>query len=345
MMKNIKRFFQTLLLGLLFVTLCLVVLFFFYNRPSAQLPQESVDFRIENGESSYAVASRLIEKGWIRSEIVFKLIARLDRNGGVKRGLYSVSQGDSTLHIYQIFKQGKQKMVQVTIPEGLTLSAVADVIAASGLSSRVDFLQAVNDYSNSKIISSQALSLEGYLFPDTYTVPAELDASLLVKTMVDQFTITIESLLSMSNNNSLSVEQIYDYLILASVVEKEYKLASEAPIIASVFKNRLEQGMRLESCATVVYVITEILGKPHPSRLFYNDLKIDSTYNSYRYRGLPPAPICSPGRDALNAVFYPSESDYLYFVVDDPVTGKHSFSSDYSQHNQKKDEYVQQYLN
>jgi UPF0755 protein len=113
---------------------------------------------------------------------------------------------------------------------------------------------------------------------------------------------------------------------MASIVEREYRSPDEAPVMAGVFYNRLKLRMRLQSCATVVYVITEIQGKPHPSRLFDKDIEIKDPYNTYTQRGLPPGPIASPGLTALNAAINPAETDYLYFRLVNQAEGRHYFS-------------------
>jgi UPF0755 protein len=119
---------------------------------------------------------------------------------------------------------------------------------------------------------------------------------------------------------------------LASVVEREYRVSAEAPVIASVFYNRLARNMRLQSCATVSYVLTDIKGLPHQTRLYDKDLWVPSAYNTYRHRGLPPGPISAPGRVALRAAFYPAKTAYLYFVLENPTTGKHFFSKGFAAH-------------
>ena len=116
-------------------------------------------------------------------------------------------------------------------------------------------------------------------------------------------------------------------------MEREYRLPKEAPLIASVFYNRLEHNIALSSCATVEYIITEVQGKKHPEYITYDDLRIKSPYNTYLNRGLPPTPICNPGAVSLEAAFNPPETDYLYFLLKDPETGEHHFSKRFAEHN------------
>ncbi|WP_255947327.1 endolytic transglycosylase MltG [Brucepastera parasyntrophica] len=125
---------------------------------------------------------------------------------------------------------------------------------------------------------------------------------------------------------------MYEKVILASIVEREYQIREEAPLIASVFANRLKIGMGLQSCATIEYIITEIQGLPHPVRLYDRDLEIRSDYNTYLWAGLPPSPISNPGLIALNAAFNPAKTNYLYFRLTDSESGAHTFTRSLDEH-------------
>ena len=138
--------------------------------------------------------------------------------------------------------------------------------------------------------------------------------------------------LSIADVVGLSPKELFAKVTLASIVEREYRVPTEAPVIASVFYNRLAEHMRLQSCATVSYVLTDINGLPHQTRLYDKDLWVSSAYNTYRHRGLPPGPISAAGRVALRAAFYPANTQYLYFVLENPTTGKHFFSMGFAAH-------------
>jgi UPF0755 protein len=131
---------------------------------------------------------------------------------------------------------------------------------------------------------------------------------------------------------NLSSDQLYDAVTLASIVEREYRMESEAPLIASVFINRVKQRWGLYSCATIEFIITEIQGKPHPDIITTEDTRIDSPYNTYLWAGLPPGPISSPGLIALNAAISPADTNYYYFRVADAAAGRHHFSSNFTEH-------------
>ena len=129
-----------------------------------------------------------------------------------------------------------------------------------------------------------------------------------------------------------SPAKFYEDLVLASIVEREYRVADEAPLIASVFRNRIDAGVGLYSCATIEYIITEIQGKPHPDVITYDDLKIDSPYNTYKWAALPPSPISNPGLVALKAVADTPKTDYFYFTLTDSGTGSHTFTKSFNAH-------------
>jgi UPF0755 protein len=141
----------------------------------------------------------------------------------------------------------------------------------------------------------------------------------------------------------LDKKALFQKVILASIIEREYRKENEAPVIASVFYNRLKINQKLESCATVAYVLTEMLGKPHPDRLTWADIAVKSPYNTYQVYGLPPGPIGNPGTTALMAAFFPMETNYKYFVLKDPESGVHEFSETFQKHLSAKELYIKGY--
>jgi UPF0755 protein len=177
--------------------------------------------------------------------------------------------------------------------------------------------------------SIPSVSFEGYLFPDTYYFDPEMKAEEVIKIMVKNF---YEKLYTIDNAEKLTITELHELVKLASIVEKEYKVASEAPLIASVFKNRLRYNIGLYSCATIIYIITEIQGRPHPGVVKYVDTEIDSLYNTYLYSGLTPTPISNPGLVALDAVINTPKTSYFFFRVDDEDKGTHVFTSDLESH-------------
>jgi UPF0755 protein len=232
--------------------------------------------------------------------------------------------------INNLLISGKQILHRVTIPEGVTLRKTAGILEEAGICSANDFLVAANNLSIMNSYRIPNSSMEGYLFPDTYLFPADFPAEQVVRTMADNFYSKIEAISPSVIN--FSPEELNEKVILASIVEREYRVAEEAPLMAGVFSNRLRINMALQSCATVEYIIIEIQGKPHPSVIYNQDLEIRNPYNTYIRPGLPPGPISAPGYVALTAALFPQETDYFYFRLNDPSSGRHYFSITFDEH-------------
>jgi len=285
---------------------------------------------VEKGDSAQTVAAALARKGFIRSAFVFKLLARAEGVGSsLRAGTYRIGPGMGAKEILDALVSGKQALSRITVPEGFTLSQIAGLLDRLGIVDRASFLQAATSSALLADLGIQAASAEGFLFPDTYFFPLGYSAESIVRTMVRAFR---ERVVAIPESADLSPRELYDRLTLASIVEREYKAPEEAPMIASVFYNRLKIRMALQSCATVVYVITERLDRPHPDVIYDRDLKLVDPYNTYEHRGLPPGPISNPGMTALRAVFYPEASRYLYFRLVDQETGTHHFSTTLEEH-------------
>jgi UPF0755 protein len=190
------------------------------------------------------------------------------------------------------------------------------------------FIDASQDKAILDEFNINADTMEGYLYPDTYYFTAGYPAKMVVRTLANTFYKELEKL----NIYADDPDELRNNVILASIIEREYRIDEEAPVMAGVFLNRLKKNMRLESCATVEYIITEIEDKPHPTRLFNKDLERKNLYNTYLYKGLPPAPISSPGAVALSAAFYPQKNDYLFFRIVGQSEGRHYFSKNFDEH-------------
>jgi UPF0755 protein len=302
-------------------------------RAPSSLPKEGILVTIEGGESAAAVSSSLEAAGAIRSSLVFRALIHFERVGDrLKAGTYRVEPGMGSLTVLNLIVSGRQALMRITLPEGYSLSETAKLLEESGVLSAANFAAVAKDRAFISSLGLASPSLEGYLFPDTYFFPKGYGAEAVARAMVKEFHEKLAS--TIPESQSLSAKELEERVILASIVEREYRRAEEAPLIASVFYNRIKIGMALQSCATVVYVITEKQGKPHPDVIYDRDLAIKDAYNTYRQRGLPPGPICSPGLTALTAAFRPATSKYLYFRLVDPEAGKHHFSETLEEHNQ-----------
>jgi UPF0755 protein len=201
-----------------------------------------------------------------------------------------------------------------------------------------DFLAAAGDPATTARYRIPGTSMEGYLYPDTYLFPPGYPAESAVRAMADNFFSRIAEI----DGTDMTPDELNSRVILASIVEREYRRAEEAPLMAGVFSNRLGIGMALQSCATVVYVITEIQDRPHPEILSTRDTEIRDPYNTYIRPGLPPGPICSPGGVALRAAFFPEKSPYLYFRLINEASGEHYFSGTLDDHIRAGRLYVKQ---
>lgn len=284
-------------------------------------------FTVSRGQSAREIVADLAREGFVRSGTAAYAVVRLQ--GLILRaGTYSVSPAAGTLEVLGTLVAGREETRRVTIPEGLSLSKTARHLEDAGVVSAEDFLTASKDSELLSELGIRGESAEGYLFPDTYFFPYEISPRQVVRMMAGNFFSRVKGLPGVPSDP----EEFRRAVILASVVEREYRVAAEAPLIASVFRNRIKIGMGLQSCATVEYIITEIQGRPHPYRLLDSDLAIQSDYNTYLWAALPPGPICSPGTVALSAAFNPAQSDYLYFRLVDAETGSHAFTRSLEEH-------------
>lgn len=301
------------------------------DKPTGSIGVDGTPFAVRQGESGMSVARRLTQDGLIRSEYLFRILMKAKGlEQSLKAGNYLIAPDMTASDILTMIADGRQILLRMTVPEGAGVRAIARIAEAVGVATSDQLLAAVYDTGLAGRLGLGAQSSAGYLFPDTYLLPQSAGGEAVVTLMVETFKKRLAE--RVPESTSLSPQMLHERVVLASIVEREYRVPEEAPMMASVFLNRLRIGMALQSCATVVYVITEELGKPHPTRLFDRDLKIESPFNSYMYPGLPPEPICNPGLTALSAVLRPEKTGYLYFRLVDEESGKHYFSASLDEH-------------
>lgn len=301
------------------------------DKPTGSIGADGIQFTVRQGESGVSVARRLTEDGIIRSEYLFRIMMKAKKlEQSLKAGNYLIRHDMATSDILTMIAEGKQILLRLTVPEGAGVQMVAKMAETAGVATADELLAAVNDPDLSMRLGLAAASSAGYLFPDTYLLPHDAGGEAVVTLMVETFKKRLAE--HVPESKTMSPDVLHERVVLASIVEREYRIPEEAPVMASVFQNRLRIGMALQSCATVVYVITETQGKPHPTRLFDRDLKIESPFNTYLHPGLPPEPICNPGLTALAASLRPVKTGYLYFRLVDEEKGTHYFSASLDEH-------------
>ncbi len=288
-------------------------------------------FEVEAGDSMGQVAEALEAEGLIRNARAARWFARAqDLSSKLKIGEYELSGSLSTPEILEILAEGRVQTHLVVIPEGLRASEIAARLEASGLADSEAFLTIVMDPAAARSRGIEASSLEGYLFPDSYRFARGLPAERVVDAMVGEFLAVYRELGPDVKRTGLSR---HEFVTLASIVEKETGAPQERPLIAAVFLNRLKRRMRLETDPTVIYGIPDFDGNLRRVHL----LDSQNPYNTYKVPALPPGPIASPGRDALEAVLNPADTPYLYFVSRND--GTHAFSKSYAEHQKAVDRF------
>jgi len=234
--------------------------------------------------------------------------------------------------------RGDVYVINVTFPEGLTMTEMAKIFESHQLGSAASFIKAAKDPAPIRDLDPAANDLEGYLFPETYALPRRTDAAKLVRLMVAAFTHAFTpELRAAAAATNRTVRQT---VTLASIVEKETAKPEERPIVAAVYANRLRIGMALQCDPTVIYALQR--AGVFTGNLRRDDLSFDSPYNTYRYPGLPPGPIASPGKASLEAVVRPADVDYVYFVSRND--GSHEFARTLEEHNRNVQKFQVQYF-
>lgn len=285
-----------------------------------RIPDRMITVQIPNGASALQVTALLSNEGLIVSRTFFMVWLRAV--GGIKRikaGHYRFSSRSLTPSIIHKLIQGRSVLTRLTIPEGLTIKQAAQILARQKFGDEQVFIDIF-----------QERGLEGYVFPETYVIAQGLNEHQLTGIFQKQFEKTFSDEWD-ARVRTLNMTR-HQIIILASIIEKEAKVDHERPLVSAVFHNRLRSNKLLESCATIQFA----LGR-WKKRLSLKDLKVDSSYNTYQHYGLPPGPICSPGRKSIEAALYPAETDALFFISNGD--GTHSFHSRYRDHLKEKKEY------
>jgi len=294
---------------------------------------------IPQGSGSSAIAKRLADAGVVNDANSFRLALWVTGTGRrLQAGEYRFDRAMSARQVADKIARGEVYVRPITFPEGLTAKQMAALYESKGFGPARDFLAAAKNAALVRAVDPEAKDLEGYLFPDTYKLPRHATAEQLVARMVAGFMKALTpALVEAAEARGLTVRRL---VTLASIVEKETGNAEERARVAAVYANRLKIGMGLQCDPTVIYAL-ERAGR-YTGNLTREDLQFDSPYNTYRYAGLPPGPIASPGRASLEAAASPASVGYLYFVSKND--GTHAFASTLDEHNRNVQQYQVQYF-
>ncbi|MDD4571695.1 MAG: endolytic transglycosylase MltG [Clostridia bacterium] len=337
--KKMKTGAKIGIAGLVLMLLFVIATIVWVNMNTPVTLEEEVAFSIEDNMGAKAIAQALEDKDIIKSAFAFRFyVSQTGIDNKLKPGNYSFGPGKVTYGgIVDELLQGNTNVntVNVTIPEGYTVLQIAEVFAKTGIVTKDDFLEAAKNFDISAYFyipnNKGYTRLEGFLFPDTYNIAKSWTSEQIIGLMLKNFDKKLTT--EMRKQAEAMNMSIYEIVTMASIVEREARQDSDRPIIAGVFYNRLSKPMRLESCATVQYILGD-----QKAKLTTADTKIDDPYNTYRNDGLPPGPIAVPGLKALEAALYPEENDYYFFLA--KPDGYHYFSKTLDEHNAAKAKYL-----
>lgn len=300
--------------------------------PEITNPDERIRFIVEKGMSTRAIAAKLeklqvVPAGWA----VEWYVERNEMDGKLQAGDYILRASWSTPRIVEEMLTGRKSEISVTIPEGYRLTQIDNLFAEKGLTKSGEIL--AQKYLQTDFTLPKGVDLEGYLFPDTYYfVPEETTAQSIVQRLTDTMSSRITS--QMRSDIAKSGYSLHEILTIASLIERESFSDNERPIIAGIIYNRLDAGMTLGIDATIQYAVSD----GWPKSLTYEDLQIDNQYNTRKYAGLPPGPICSPSLSAIEAAIYPAQTDYYYYLHDS--AGVAHYARTNAEHNQNRELYL-----
>lgn len=292
-------------------------------------------FSIQSGEGAGEIAERLEDEQLIKSSFAFVFYLNLKRAGdGLQVGDYQIPQNLNIPQVAEIITKGRVSTNKITFPEGWDIQKMAARLEAKNLMKRSDFLNQAkaekyrSEYSFLKGVPAGA-SLEGFLYPDTYEIGKSVTPDQMIRKMLNNFQKRTEKYQAQMAASKMSE---YEIVNLASIVEREVAKPEDRKLVASVFLNRLDIGMALESCATIQYILQE-----SKKQFTYEETRTPSAYNTYLNRGLPAGPIGNPSLDSIVAVLSPQDSDFLYFLSSGGVT---YFSKTFQEHEAKKAKYL-----
>lgn len=313
------------------MALAVAITFFAVQFLNSGVSQDATEilFDVPPGANMTQSAVDLENKGLVRNAKLFLFYSRIKKmNSKLKVGEYSLNQKMTPSEILDVLISGKSVTRNLTIAEGLTVFDIAEILEKSGVGPKKDFFELVYDKDFIKTLLQEDLtSLEGYLYPETYKITKFESMKSVVSQMVKRFLTVWSKYEPLVKQKGWSRNQLITF---ASIVEKETGAGFERPLVSSVFHNRLEKKMKLQTDPTVIYGVALKKGSM-PFNITKADLLTPTSHNTYTRYGLPPTPISNPGEEAIKAALQPAESNYLYFVSKND--GTHVFSENYASHN------------
>jgi len=303
-----------------------------YNEPVDPTDETAIVMTVPKGASTTTIANLLYEQNLIQNVNAFKAKVKvLEMDGKMQAGDYQLTRAMTAEAIIEKLVSGDVyiETTKFTIPEGYEVRQIVALLSEEGIVDADRFIDVLRntsfDYRFLEGVDRTFL-LEGYLFPDTYIVKKGASEEEIVRKMLNRFDdVFVEAYYDRAEELSMTIDQV---VTLASIIERETKREDELALVSSVFHNRIGIKMKLQSCATIQYVLQE-----RKERLTYDDLEIVSPFNTYQHSGLTPAPIASPGAKAIEAALYPEDSSYLYFVTTNKGDGSHYFNTTLEGHN------------
>jgi len=304
------------------------------TRPvSSDGDQKNVKIEIQSGSTTSDIAKILKENNLIRDKNIFRLVSRIKgTEGKLKAGFYELNSSMTPEEILnKLVAGGKDgETIKFTIPEGFTIEEIAEKLGNQNIINKDKFIDLTYDIEKFskeyKFLNDipEKMNMEGYLYPDTYEVYKDSTEYQIIKRMLDEFNNKYNKTIK---NKEIPLDlNTYELITLASLVEREAKVDKDRNLVSSVIYNRLEIDMPLQIDATIQYALEN-----RKEKLTYDDLEVDSIYNTYKNKGLPVGPICSPGIESINASLNPEDTNYIFYVLKKDGTGEHFFTDDYNE--------------
>jgi UPF0755 protein len=320
--KRYIYYLSIILLSIALIILLTIHYFLDYIKSPISDSHDTVTIEIKAGDSTESIINKLVNCGLVKRPNYFKLFIFLSKKK-IKAAEYEFNTSISPRKLLDILSSGISKLYKVVIPEGFTIDQIAYRFESLGITKKETFIAMTEDFLQTRYTYIPQ-KLEGYLYPETYYFPKNMDPSLVINTMLRNFNSVISEYRLDIENSGFTLHQI---ITIASIIEKETPTNEEKPIISAVIQNRLKIDMLLQCDPTIIYA----LGKNYDGDIRTKDKFIDSPYNTYLYKGLPPGPICNPGKIAIYSAIHPVDVDYLYFVSKND--GSHYFSKTLKEHN------------